>query len=116
MKAVLIGILPAAQIRERILALACGRQKRNVIEPKIWFRSMESLVDALGNERRAMRRELILKMKPASVADLSEIAGRDLGDLSEGTKVSSYGIVELRRELDEVQLVAVTTGLDLVER
>ena len=115
MKAILIGILPAEKIRERILAIARGSCKPMTNEPKVWFRSMESLTDTLGDESRALRRELIQKMQPASLAALAQIAGREPGDLSRTTKtVSDYEIVELKLESDEIQLVAVTTEFDLV--
>ncbi len=48
MKAVVIGILPQDRIRARLLAIARGDYKPKPSDPKIWFTSMQSLAEAVG--------------------------------------------------------------------
>lgn len=114
MKAIVIGIMPWEQNRDYILAVAGGSRPREPHRPKVWFASMKSLRDTLSNQRLALRREVIKKMRPASMAELAEIAGSDPVTLARAmTTVSDFGVMELKRESDQVQLVAVTTGMDL---
>ena len=42
-----IGIAPQAKIRERVLAIAKGELKPKESDPKIWFTSVQSLIDVL---------------------------------------------------------------------
>jgi predicted transcriptional regulator len=45
-----VGILPQNLIRERMLAIARGEYKPNPTDPKIWFTSMQSLAEAVGED------------------------------------------------------------------
>jgi predicted transcriptional regulator len=45
-----VGILPQDLIRERLLAIASGECKPNPTDPKIWFTSMQSLAEAVGED------------------------------------------------------------------
>jgi len=45
-----VGILPQDLIRERMLAIARGEYKPNPTDPKIWFTSMQSLAEAVGED------------------------------------------------------------------
>lgn len=45
-----VGILPQNLIRERMLAIARGECKPNPTDPKIWFTSMHSLTEAVGED------------------------------------------------------------------
>jgi predicted transcriptional regulator len=59
MKTIVIGIMPQAQIRARILAIARGDYKPKATEPKIWFTSMRSLAEVLSDDNRALLQEVI---------------------------------------------------------
>jgi len=59
MKTIVIGIMPQAQIRARILAIAHGDYKPKATEPKIWFTSMRSLAEVLSDDNRALLQEVI---------------------------------------------------------
>lgn len=50
MKTIVVGILPQDLIRERMLAIARGEYKPNPTDPKIWFTSMQSLAQAVGED------------------------------------------------------------------
>jgi predicted transcriptional regulator len=45
-----VGIMPQDLIRERMLAIARGEYKPNPTDPKIWFTSMQSLAEAVGED------------------------------------------------------------------
>jgi len=116
MKAILIGILSAEKIRERILAMAAGTVQRLANEPKIWFTSIQSLADTLCDERRAMRREVLQAMTPTTLSALAELVGREPADVPVAIQSiqKGYGIVPVECLQDEIQLVALTTEVDLV--
>lgn len=55
---IVIGILPQEQIRERVLVIARGEYKPQPSEPKIWFTSVQSLAEVIGDDNRALLKEL----------------------------------------------------------
>jgi predicted transcriptional regulator len=109
MKPIVIGIMPQERIRERVLAIARGSYKAKPGEPKVWFTSMKSLAEVLSDDNRALL-HVILATKPASISALAEFTGRKPSNLSRTLKtMSNYGIVELRRERNQVRPVAKAT-------
>ena len=114
MKAIVIGILPQARIRERMLAIARGEYKPRPGEPRIWFTSMRSLAEVLSDENRALLR-VIRDAKPASITSLADMTGRKPGNLSRTLKtMSNYGFVEMRRENRQVRPIAKATEFRIV--
>lgn len=114
MKPIVIGIMPQEQIRERILAIACGRHTPTSSEPRVWFTSMKSLAQILSDDNRALLR-FITATQPHSIAALAESTGRKPSNLSRALKsLSNYGIVELRRERNQVRPVARATEFHIL--
>lgn len=114
MKPIFIGILSQEKIRERVLAIARGSYKPKPNEPKIWFTSMKSLAEVLSDENRALL-HVIMEMQPESISALAEVTGRKPSNLSRTLKtMSNYGIVELRRERNQVRPVAKATEFRIV--
>lgn len=114
MKPILIGIMPQERIRERVLAIARGAYKPKPNEPKVWFTSMKSLAEVLSDDNRALL-HTILETKPKSISALAEVTGRKASNLSRTLKtMSNYGIVELRRERNQVRPVAKATAFHIV--
>jgi len=114
MKAVVIGIMPQAGIRARILSIARGEYKPKPSEPKIWFTSMRSLAEVLSDENRALLK-VIQEAKPQSISSLAEITGRKTSNLSRTLRtMSNYGFVEMRREKNHVRPVAKSTEFRIV--
>jgi predicted transcriptional regulator len=106
MKPIFIGILSQEKIRERVLAIARGSYKPKPNEPKVWFTSMKSLAEVLSDENRALL-HVIMETQPESISALAEVTGRKPSNLSRTLKtMSNYGIVELRRERNQVRPVA----------
>ena len=97
MKVVRIGILPQTEIRRRMLAIASGKLKPKLSDPRIWFTSMRSLSQVLSDENRALL-EVIRTARPASISELAEMTGRKQGNLSRTLKtMSRYGLVRMER-------------------
>ena len=109
MKALVIGIMPQEQIRQRVLAIARGEYKPKPGDPKVWFTSMKSLAEVLSDDNRALLK-VITQIKPESISDLAEATGRKSSNLSRTLKtMSNYGIVDLKREKNQVRPVAIAT-------
>lgn len=114
MKPIFIGIMPQEQVRERVLAIARGSYKPKPNEPKVWFTSMKSLAEILSDENRALL-HVIMETQPESISALAEVTGRKPSNLSRTLKtMSNYGIVELRRERNQVRPVAKATEFRIV--
>lgn len=114
MKPIFIGILSQEKIRERVLAIARGSYKPKPNEPKVWFTSMKSLAEVLSDENRALL-HVIIETQPESISALAEATGRKPSNLSRTLKtMSNYGIVELRRERNQVRPVAKATEFRIV--
>jgi len=114
MKPLVIGILPQAQMRERVLQIARGERKPKPGEPKVWFTSMRSLAEVLSDDNRALLR-VISEEQPDSIAALAALTQRKPGNLSRTLKtMSNYGIVDLMREKNHVRPVAKATEFRIV--
>lgn len=114
MKPIVIGIMPQERIRERVLLIARGSYKPKPSEPKIWFTSMKSLAEVLSDDNRALL-HVIMETKPASISALAEATGRKPSNLSRTLKtMSNYGIVELRREQNQVRPVVKATEFRII--
>lgn len=114
MKPIFIGIMPQEKIRERVLAIASGSYQPQADEPKVWFISMKSLAEVLSDENRALL-HVIRDMQPPSITALAEVTGRKPSNLSRTLKtMSHYGIVELKRERNQVRPVARATEFRIV--
>lgn len=114
MKSIVIGIMPQDKIRERIYAIAKGEYKPKSGEPKIWFTSMKSLAEVLSDDNRALLR-VIREAQPKSITSLAEMTGRKPGNLSRTLKtMSNYGIVEMKRENNQVRPIAKATSFRIV--
>jgi predicted transcriptional regulator len=114
MKPIVIGIMPQERIRERVLSIAGGSYKPKPSEPRIWFTSMKSLAEVLSDDNRILL-HVIMETKPASISALAEATGRKPSNLSRTLKtMSNYGIVELKRERNQVRPVAKATEFHII--
>ncbi|MEQ1555902.1 MAG: transcriptional regulator [Gallionella sp.] len=114
MKPTVIGIMPQEQIRERIYAIARGEYQPKASDPKIWFTSMKSLAEVLSDDNRALLR-VIKDSQPDSISILAQLTGRKPGNVSRTLKtMSHYGIVEMRREKNQVRPIVKSTDFRIV--
>lgn len=113
MKKIVIGILPQAKIRQRMLAIAKGEYKPRRGEPKVWFTSMKSLAEVLSDKNRALL-NVIADSKPDSLQDLAKLTGRQASNLSRTLKtLESYGFVELQKDNKKIKPVAKATQFEI---
>lgn len=114
MKALVIGVMPQEQIRERMLAITTGNHKPKASEPRVWFTSMRSLAEVLSDENRALLK-IIRDAQPHSISSLAQMTGRTPGNLSRTLKtMSNYGFVKMRRENQHVRPVVKATEFRIV--
>lgn len=64
MTAITIGIMPQAEVRARILAIAKGEYKPKASEPKVWFNSIKSVAEVLSDDNQALLK-IIAENNPA---------------------------------------------------
>ncbi len=97
-KVLKIGVLSKADYIKRTIAIAKGEYKPQKGEPKIWFDSVKSMAQVLGNENQELLR-LIIDHKPHSLAELERISNRKKSNLSRTLKaLERYVIVELSKD------------------
>jgi predicted transcriptional regulator len=97
-KVVKVGIISREDYRKRTIAIVKGEYTPRRDEPKIWFESLRSMSQVLGNENQALLR-LILEKKPQSLGELEQLSGRKKANLSRTLKtLERYGIVALDRD------------------
>jgi predicted transcriptional regulator len=98
MKVIKIGIMPQAQVRARMIAVARGQYKPKPDEPKIWFASLKSLAETLSDKNMDLIR-IIAKEKPDSIAALSQHTGRASSNLSRTlNRLAMLGFVKLQKQ------------------
>lgn len=113
-KKITIGIMPQEKIRERMLAIAKGEYKPKPGEPKVWFTSMKSLAEVLSDDNRALLK-VIEESQPDSISNLAELTGRKQSNLSRTLKtMSSYGLVEMRKENRHIRPIAKATQFQIL--
>lgn len=92
-----IGIASYESMKARTLAIAGGHYKPAEDDPSVWFTSVESFAKVLSERNRELL-ALIAREKPASLAELAALSGRNKSNLSRTLKtMSQYGLVELKR-------------------
>jgi predicted transcriptional regulator len=97
MKTLHVGIATYEEMKARTLAIARGEYQPAAGEPKVWFRSAESVARVLSDRNRALL-GIIAESTPESLARLAELTGRKKSNLSRTLKtMERYGFVQLRR-------------------
>jgi len=97
-KVMKVGIISKQDYIKRTIATAKGEFKPRKGEPKIWFDSIKSMAQVLGNENQELLK-LIIEHKPHSLSELENISKRKKSNLSRTLKtLEKYGIVELSRK------------------
>ena len=97
-KKMAIGIKPLEEFKEYTIAIAKGEIKPRAGDPKIWFDSIESVLQILSTKNQTLLR-IIEEQKPNSLAKLAEVSGRQRSNLNRTLKrLEKYGIVSLKKE------------------
>lgn len=96
-KVIKVGVMPLDEFQKRTIAIAEGRYKPRASDPKIWFTSLRSLAELLSEGNQELL-DVIRKEKPVSLAELSQLTGRAVPNLSRTLKrMEQHGIVELKK-------------------
>lgn len=112
-KSIKIGIITKDDFIKRTIAIAKGDYKPTKDEPKIWFESINSFAQLLGDENQALLR-IIDKEKPRSMKELVELTGRKASNLSRTLHtLEGHGIIKLEKNGKEVTPVALATSFNL---
>src|SRR5947209_4575990 len=84
-------------MKARTTAIVRGEHRSTQNEPKVWFRSIESVAKVLSEANRELLR-IIASQRPRSIDELAKITGRRKSNLSRTLKtMEGYGIVRLER-------------------
>jgi predicted transcriptional regulator len=70
-----VGIAPYEEMKARTIAIARGELKLKPGDPKVWFTSIESLIQVLSAKNRALL-ATIRKAGPQSLTELAQLTGR----------------------------------------
>jgi predicted transcriptional regulator len=96
-KVLRIGIASRDQMRARTIAIARGELRPGPDDPKVWFTSLESLAQVLSSKNKLLL-ELIRRARPASVAELAKLSGREQSNLSRTLRtMERYRLVTLEK-------------------
>lgn len=100
MKPCVVGIRPA----EGESSCPQGRNS-----PTVWFPSMATMAAVLSEDNRALLR-IIRDAKPRTLTELAALSGRQLPNLSRTLRMmAGYGLVELKKNVRDVQPTALAT-------
>lgn len=89
-------------------------QGRGQYAPTVWFPSMATMAAVLSEDNRAMLR-LIHERKPKSLTELAELTGRQVPNLSRTLRMmEGYGLVELKKNVREIQPIALATSFKIL--
>jgi len=96
-KVIKVGVMSYEDFRKRTIDIAAGRYKPKANEPRIWFESLKSMAGVLSVSNRALL-DVIRREKPVSLAELSQLTGRAVPNLSRTLRrMERHGIVELEK-------------------
>ena len=97
MKTLKLGIASVEQYKARTMAIARGEYVPAPDEPKVWFRSLETLAQVLSVKNRALL-AVIAETSPASLNELAEKTGRAKSNLSRTLKtMESYDLIHFEK-------------------
>lgn len=82
--------------------------------PSVWFPSMATMAAVLSEDNRALLC-LIRDAKPKTLTELAALSGRQVPNLSRTLKMmSGYGLVELKRNVREIEPIALSTSFTIL--
>ena len=97
MRTLRVGIATYEQMKARTLAAVNGEIVPAADDPKVWFTTVESFAKVLSPANRHLL-GLIASAKPDSLANLGELSGRAVSNLSRTLRtMERYGLVELAK-------------------
>jgi predicted transcriptional regulator len=97
MKTLRIGIATLPELKARTLATAAGTHRPGRADPKLWFSSLEGLAKVLSEPNRRLL-QLVAEHRPDSLAELSDLSGRAVSNLSRTVAtMERFGLLRTRK-------------------
>ena len=82
--------------------------------PTVWFPSMATMAAVLSEDNQSLLR-LIRDRRPKSLTELAELTGRQVPNLSRTLRMmEGYGLVELKKNVREIEPVALATSFKIL--
>jgi predicted transcriptional regulator len=82
--------------------------------PTVWFPSMATMAAVLSEDNQALLR-VIRDAKPKTLTELATLSGRQVPNLSRTLRImAGYGLVELKRNVREVEPIALATSFKIL--
>lgn len=82
--------------------------------PSVWFPSMATMAAVLSEDNQALLR-LIHEAKPRTLTELATLSGRQVPNLSRTLRMmAGYGLVALKKNVREVEPVALATSFKIL--
>lgn len=82
--------------------------------PTVWFPSMATMAAVLSEDNQSLLR-LIRDKRPKSLTELAELTGRQVPNLSRTLRMmESYGLVTLKKNVREIEPMALATSFKIL--
>lgn len=82
--------------------------------PTVWFPSMATMAAVLSEDNRALLR-IIRDAKPKTLTELAGLSGRQVPNLSRTLRMmAGYGLVDLKRNVREIEPIALATSFTIL--
>ncbi|HFQ5385123.1 TPA: transcriptional regulator [Vibrio vulnificus] len=109
-----IGVTSEDLIRRHMISVAAGNISHNKNLPTFWFTSLNEASKLLCNENIELML-LISREKPETLADLSEISGHHIHELSRKIDaLSSKGFIQFEEKGNACRPIALFTDFEIL--
>jgi len=82
--------------------------------PTVWFPSMATMAAVLSEDNRALLR-IIRDAKPKTLTELAALSGRQVPNLSRTLRMmEGYGLVTLKKNIREIEPIALATSFTIL--
>ncbi|EKY4207238.1 transcriptional regulator [Vibrio parahaemolyticus] len=109
-----IGVASEDLIRMHMISVAAGNISHNKHLPTFWFTSLDEVSKLLCNENIELML-LISREKPESLAELAEISGHHIHELSRKIDdLSSKGFIQFEEKGSACRPIAVFTDFEII--
>ncbi|EJG1535831.1 TPA: transcriptional regulator [Vibrio parahaemolyticus] len=109
-----IGVMSEDLIRRHMINVTSGNTNHNKDLPTFWFTSLNEASKLLCNENIELMHQ-ISRAKPESLAELAEISGHHIRELSRTLDdLSSKGFIQLEEKGNACRPIALFTDFEII--